>query len=107
LNQPVGKDSKTTIRESLEQVEAQTGFRPADLEPPYLPEGALLIWQYFVELNATRGGGMGPAPISYSEMEAWQRMTRRYLPAWQITAIKRMDAAFMQVESERQKRDDK
>jgi hypothetical protein len=105
LNQPVSKKSDTTIRESYEQVASQTGVRPPELDPPPLPQEALFLWGYFIELHSTRGGGMGPAAISYAEIEAWQRLTRRYLPSWQITAIKRMDQAFMRVESERQKRD--
>jgi hypothetical protein len=75
------------------------------LDPPTLPQEALFLWGFFIELHNTRGGGMGPAPITFSEIEAWQRLTRRQLPAWQIEAIKRMDAAFLRVESERQKRD--
>ena len=79
-------------------------MRPPELDGPDLPDELAFLWGYFTELHETRSGGMGPGPISYSEIDAWQRLTGRELPIWQVKAIKRMDRAFMQVEAKKNER---
>lgn len=69
-----------------------------------MPTGAEYLWAHFIELHNTRGGGMGPAPISYSEIQAYVSMTGIYLEPWEIDCIKAMDRAFMKVEGDKQKR---
>lgn len=49
------------------------------------------LWDAFVDLNATRGGGFGPGPISYAEIEAWSRVTRHPVSAWDVAVIRRCD----------------
>jgi len=49
-------------------------------------------------LNNTRGQGFsGPLPISYQEIDAWQRMTQNTLLPWEIEAVKRLDAVYLRV----------
>jgi hypothetical protein len=64
--------------------------------PPELPLGARHIWRAFLELHRTRSGGFGPGPITYAEIDAWQRtMCLRLLP-WEIFALRRVDDAFLE-----------
>jgi hypothetical protein len=65
-------------------------------KPPDLPEGARLIWRAFLEMHNTRAGGFGPGPITYAEIDAWQRvMCSRLLP-WEVDALRKVDDAFLQ-----------
>jgi hypothetical protein len=83
-------------REHLQQVERQSGLTPLALEGPQFPELLEYVWTAFLLLNHTRGQGFnGPVPISYQEIDAWQRMTQNTLLPWEIEAVKRLDAVFL------------
>lgn len=67
-----------------------------DAAPPELPSIARPIWRAFLELHRTRSGGFGPGPITYAEIDAWQRtMCVRLLP-WEVFALRRVDDAFIE-----------
>lgn len=38
---------------------------------------------------------MGPGTITYPDIDAWARLTRRAPAPWEITAIKELDAAWL------------
>lgn len=46
---------------------------------------------------------MGPAPISFSELAAWQQCTGNQLGAWELRALRRADEAWLSREAERAK----
>jgi hypothetical protein len=86
-----------SVREHLLAVQRRTGVVPATLaNAPPLPEGCETLWRDFIALRANAGSnGFGPARISFSEMDAYQRLGRFRLDAWEIDAIHRADSAFM------------
>ena len=87
-----------TEREHLIQVERQSGRTPLALQGPEFPELLEHVWTAFLLLNNTRGQGFsGPLPISYQEIDAWQRMTQNMLLPWEIEAVKRLDAIYLRV----------
>lgn len=91
------KGSDLTQREVLEQVERQTGITPPELEGvPELPEPASHLMAWFYDLSATRSVGMALNPISYTEIEAWARLTGNKPAPWEVSAIRQLDAAFLQ-----------
>lgn len=70
---------------------------------PQLPVGCEMLWSDFAEMHGTRGNtGFGPAPISFVDIDAWQRVTGARLPAWQVEAIRRADNAYFAVRAEAQ-----
>lgn len=44
----------------------------------------------------------GPLPITYCEIDAFQRVTATQLAGWELEAIKKTDAAFLSDWYERQ-----
>jgi hypothetical protein len=47
-------------------------------------------------LSSTRGGGFGPAPINYRDIQAWAQLTgNRPTPA-EVKAILHLDAKYLQ-----------
>jgi len=69
------------------------------LEPPPLPDEAQGLWAAFCALHQTRGGGFGPGPISFHEIDAYQRLTGAHLDPWEVQAIRAVDMAYMQHEA--------
>jgi hypothetical protein len=64
---------------------------------PILPREGATVWQIFLELNATRSSGMAVNPISYTEIDSWQRVTGVPLDAWEVMALRALDAEFISV----------
>lgn len=64
-------------------MQRNTGKRPPmlDAHGP-MPERLAYLWQWFRELRK---------PLSYTEIEAWARLTRRSPERWEIDALFRLD----------------
>lgn len=51
------------------------------------------VWGVFLELDMARGsGGMGPAPISFSDIWCWCQLNRARLDRLEVRIIKQLDA---------------
>lgn len=76
-----------------------TGEKPQRLaDAVSLPDGCAQLWRSFLDLHSCRGSsGFGPSPIGYVDMDAYQRMTGMPFAPWEVTAIRRADAAYMAV----------
>lgn len=85
------------LRDHLESWERQTGqVHPVLVAAPCLPSGCEQLWADFLALHNGRGfTGFGPARISFSDIDAFQRVKGIRLPAWQIDAIRRADNAYL------------
>lgn len=80
----------------MEVVERQIGQTPLALQGPQFPELMEYVWSAFISLHSARGQGFnGPLPISYQEIDAWQRMTKNTLLPWEIEVVKRLDAVYL------------
>lgn len=90
-----GKDG-CTARQHLERIWEQTGRKPALLEdePPLHP-AVEHIWSWFNRLSGTRGGGFGPAPITFQEIDAWARLTDSRPTPWEIEQLLRLDQIWL------------
>jgi hypothetical protein len=87
-----------TEREHLQEVEKQSGRTPLALQGPEFPELLEYVWTAFLLLNSTRGQGFsGPIPISYQEIDAWQRMTHNVLLPWEVEVVKKIDNVYLRV----------
>lgn len=61
-----------------------------------IPPAGQHVWYIFLELSGQRtGNGFGPNPIQFSEIQAWQQVTRKRLQPWEIRAILAMDRAYL------------
>lgn len=62
-------------------------------EIPYFMQ---YIWEYFQELNMARGSsGFGPSTFTYTEIDAWARLTDRKLEPWEVKLIKNIDTMWV------------
>jgi len=70
---------------------------PAQLEPVELPYCVAYLWQWFQEVSGGRNyTGMGsPLPISFTELKAWSELTMTKPTAWEISALKAIDHAYL------------
>lgn len=67
-----------------------------DGKPPQLPEGAVIFWNIFMQIAATRTHhGHGPLAISYQEIEAWARLNRHPLQPHHVDILRAMDDAWL------------
>lgn len=55
------------------------------------------MWLAFVDLAGTRDVGFAVGPISYREIDAYQRQSHAQLSAWDVALIRRMDIAVRAV----------
>jgi hypothetical protein len=62
-----------------------------------LPEPGPLAYVYdiFGAVGAARQGGFGPSPLAWAEIEAWSRLYGARLLPYELTALRAIDAAFL------------
>ena len=55
------------------------------------------VWMAFLELDAARGAnGFGPNPLSYTEIDAWARLTGARLSAWEVSLLRDIDRVVIE-----------
>lgn len=71
--------------------------------PPLDAAGHLVdvLWQ----IGPSMPTGMGAAPISFGEMQAWQQQTGNELGSWEVRTLRRMSAAYVAQAEESRRRD--
>lgn len=72
--------------------------------PPIEHEAQYLIG-YLFEIGPTQAGGMGAAPLSHAELQAWQHNTGIELQAWEARLLKRLSTEYL-IESQQATRPD-
>jgi len=98
----------SSLRAQLESVHRQTGVRPKELDDLVsLPECMGYVWKYFLDLNSKRGGGFGPAPISYQEMLSYFTLHNIEFNSYEISMIDALDREFLEHQAEQAKKESK
>ena len=76
----------------LRAIAKQTRRIPDALRIPELPETLQGIWDVFIQIHRRRAGnGFGAVPISWSEIDAWQRLHQVQLSVWEVDCLAAMD----------------
>lgn len=66
-------------------------------DAPPLPECAAHLWAYFWELSRSRShNGFGYLALQYVDIEAWSRLTKQTLDPWELNAIVKLDALYLE-----------
>ena len=67
-----------------------------DYEPP-LPniDGMMHVLGYLFEIGPVMTGAMGPAPITHTEIDAWQANTGVDLAAWEARVMRRLSIEYI------------
>lgn len=89
-----GLRGQDALPEILKMIEEGVPVAQRDRPPEEWPEVEYLE-AIFRELNLSRQSGMSACPILYQEIEAWQRLTNRWLSPWWVRLIKLIDACFL------------
>lgn len=69
-----------------------------------MPKTLQYIWQWFLELNATRPSGFGIGNIQYLEMQAYFNLHHITPEAWEIGVLKLFDSIAVSVAREQDKK---
>ena len=65
---------------------------------PECPEEGAHLWEWFAELNKRRvSTGFGIAPISFGEIESWQRLRRLELDPWELEGLLELDDIYRRI----------
>jgi hypothetical protein len=74
---------------------------PAEYKSLPKPENYAYCLAWFDELHRTRSNsGFGQNPISYAEIDAWSRLTNIELTPLEVSAIMRLDSAYLNIQAE-------
>lgn len=79
------------------ELEQQTRWErlTADSQPvPLPPLSARYLLDWLSDLGFVSAGGMGPAPLSALEMQAWCQMTNTALQPWEFDALRAASRAY-------------
>lgn len=49
----------------------------------------------FIEIGMTEATGMGPAPLSWREIEAWRRNTGVWIAPWEARLIRKLSLSYI------------
>jgi hypothetical protein len=89
------KDSDVTYREHLEHLGKQGHEVKKELEPYPKPDQLWYLFSWFTELSSGRTYGMSANPITWLDIEAYNRLLGKRMKKWEILAIKKLDAIYL------------
>jgi len=95
LKDDTGFSQRDRILAAQEQAE-KNGRSVKPMPEPEIPEGYERLWGHFWELSRARGsGGFDLMPLSYGDIADYNRLMEAGLGPFDVTAIRRMDEAFL------------
>lgn len=65
------------------------------IEPKLPPNPAPHIIHRLTEIGLTEANGMGASPLSWREIEAWQRSTNVCLDPWEARLIRQLSREYL------------
>lgn len=93
-----------TYRETLEGLRDRTrdlrkrAKYEAELAVPPFPTALAYLWGAYWRLRRRKGGGAGPEPITWAEIEAFDRLGGAGLRPWEIEAIESLDDVWLRAQ---------
>lgn len=88
---PEHPDDKKDIKRVSRKAQYET-----DCVDITMPEcDAIYLVEYLFEVGPVISGGMGDAPISHLELDAWQRNTGIELQSWEVRAMHRLSIEYL------------
>lgn len=67
-----------------------------ELDLPPLPWCLVYLWSQFIRLSNRRGSnGFGPSLLTYTEIEAFQRLSGFHFTPWEIEMIEVIDQSYL------------
>ncbi len=82
-------------------IEAKRAEFEARLHLPDFPDEYTFAWEAFFDLNQCRSSnGFGVNPISYTEIDAYTRLTGKVLLPYEINGINIIDSCFLKAQND-------
>lgn len=83
-------------RDHLKAAAKTSAAARAELAGPAFPDAAKFLWDAFLELHDARTyHEHGPNPIGYADIEAWSRLTRQPVRAWEVELLRALDIEWL------------
>lgn len=76
-------------------VQRASGQTPPALDIPLMPAGTESLWAAFLQLHEARRVGMGPTPLVWADIDAWQNLHGIRLSSWEIDTLHQLDRAAL------------
>jgi hypothetical protein len=73
----------------------------AGYDDPIMPPAGHRVWAIFLSLNAARGVGFGPSPITFEAMAAHARLHRTPLRPFEVEILEALDRAYLEAAAEK------
>jgi hypothetical protein len=89
-----------TLHDHLAAAWSASGKQPEEMEAEELPPVVGSVLDVYLQLSATRQASMGPSPINYRDLVAWQQISGVTLTPWEAETILAMDSAVIRIQSE-------
>ena len=89
---PGSQRAKLRDEERLSRIEE---LRKNRIPPPMPPNPAPHIVNRLIEMGLTEAAGMGVAPLSWREIDAWCARTGVDLDPWEARLIRRLSAEYL------------
>lgn len=84
-----------TLREHLQSAAAQGQVDELLVAEP-LPAAARPLWRVFMSIaGQRRSGGMGPSSLTFTDVEAYQRLYGVQFTPWELDTLFAIDAASL------------
>lgn len=93
-----------SVNDHLAVIAKRRGKKVKREAPPPLPMQAERTWTAFVDLSGARQVGMTLQPITYSEIAAYQLVTRRRLTGWEVDQVRMLDDLYLKTVEEQEKK---
>lgn len=75
---------------------SRSGKMKSDGIEPEMPEAdAIYLVGYLWEVGPVLSGGMSAIPVSFSELESWQRQTGICLQPWEVRLLRRLSFDYL------------
>jgi hypothetical protein len=70
-------------------------LKKSGVTPPMPPNPAPHIIDRLIEVGLSEAAGMGAVPLSWREIDAWQRNTGTDLPPWEARLLRRLSSDYL------------
>lgn len=81
--------------DKLPQISRLDDLTRRKIEPQMPPNPMPHVIARLIEIGITETNGMGPAPLSWREIDAWQRSTAVRLQPWEARLIRKLSLAYI------------
>ncbi len=92
---PAKGSKRAEARVEVPQISRRDRMKKDGIEPAMPSNPLPHVVEWLIDMGITEATGMGPAPLSWREIDAWQRSTAITLSPWEAGVIRKLSVAYM------------